>query len=37
MRTCGTVHVRDSKDKDGAQLAVAPEAWSDFLAYAARS
>ncbi|SEP84093.1 DUF397 domain-containing protein [Streptomyces radiopugnans] len=33
----GTVHVRDSKDKDGPQLAVAPEAWSGFLAYAARS
>ncbi|MDG9701350.1 DUF397 domain-containing protein [Streptomyces sp. DH37] len=33
----GTVHVRDSKDKDGPRLAVAPEAWSDFLAHAARS
>ncbi|SFK60513.1 DUF397 domain-containing protein [Streptomyces pini] len=33
----GTVHVRDSKDKDGPQLAVAPKAWSGFLAYAARS
>ncbi|MFH0241619.1 DUF397 domain-containing protein [Streptomyces sp. HK10] len=33
----GTVHVRDSKDKDGPQLAITPEAWSGFLAYAARS
>ncbi|URN13627.1 DUF397 domain-containing protein [Streptomyces radiopugnans] len=33
----GTVHVRDSKDKEGPQLSVAPEAWRDFLAYAARS
>ncbi|MFP8903994.1 DUF397 domain-containing protein [Streptomyces atacamensis] len=32
-----TVHVRDSKDKDGPQLAVTPEAWSGFLTYAARS
>ncbi|MGY1453591.1 DUF397 domain-containing protein [Streptomyces sp. SS8] len=28
---------RDSKDKDGPQFAVTPEAWSGFLAYAARS
>jgi hypothetical protein len=33
----GAVHVRDSKGKDGPQLAVAPEAWSDFLAHTARS
>jgi len=30
----GTVHVRDSKDKEGPQLAFAPDAWADFLAYA---
>ncbi|PJE99500.1 DUF397 domain-containing protein [Streptomyces carminius] len=32
----GTVHVRDSKDKTGPQLAVAPESWRRFLSYAAR-
>ncbi|MFI0896964.1 DUF397 domain-containing protein [Streptomyces sp. NPDC020983] len=31
----GTVHVRDSKDPEGPQLAFAPAAWSAFLAYAA--
>jgi hypothetical protein len=31
----GTVHVRDSKDKEGPQLAFAPEEWAGFLAYAA--
>ncbi|WP_010358548.1 DUF397 domain-containing protein, partial [Streptomyces acidiscabies] len=25
-----TVHVRDSKDADGPQLALAPSAWTDF-------
>ncbi|MFI1025067.1 DUF397 domain-containing protein [Streptomyces olivaceus] len=28
-----TVHVRDSKSPQGAQLALAPEAWVGFLAY----
>ncbi|MDQ1029070.1 hypothetical protein QF035_006652 [Streptomyces umbrinus] len=32
-----TVHVRDSKNVDGAQLALAPEAWADFVAYTSRS
>ncbi|MEU9557289.1 DUF397 domain-containing protein [Streptomyces fumanus] len=27
----GAVHIRDSKDKDGAQLTVSPAAWGDFL------
>lgn len=30
----GTVHVRDSKDKEGPQLAFSPAAWGDFVAYA---
>jgi hypothetical protein len=31
----GTVHVRDSKYRDvGPRLALAPEAWADFVAYA---
>ncbi|MFJ7905880.1 DUF397 domain-containing protein [Kitasatospora sp. NPDC096204] len=32
--TPGTVHVRDSKDKAGPQLAFAAEAWADFVAFA---
>ena len=32
----GTVHVRDSKDKSGPQLAFSPEEWANFVAYAAR-
>ncbi|MFJ8943612.1 DUF397 domain-containing protein [Streptomyces sp. NPDC102395] len=32
----GHVHVRDSKDKSGPQLALSPAAWADFVAYAAR-
>ncbi|MFG2905697.1 DUF397 domain-containing protein [Kitasatospora sp. NPDC048286] len=32
--TPGTVHVRDSKDKAGPQLAFAPEVWADFVAFA---
>ncbi|MFI6687549.1 DUF397 domain-containing protein [Streptomyces sp. NPDC050485] len=31
-----TVHIRDSKDPQGPQLAVAPEAWAAFAAYAAQ-
>ncbi|WP_405586574.1 DUF397 domain-containing protein [Streptomyces sp. NBC_01190] len=34
--TSGTVHVRDSKDPEGPQLAFSPAAWSRFLAYAAQ-
>ncbi|MDH6215449.1 DUF397 domain-containing protein [Streptomyces pseudovenezuelae] len=30
----GTVHVRDSKDRQGPQLAVSPGTWADFLAHA---
>lgn len=32
----GTVHVRDSKDVDGPQLALPSAAWSSFVAYATR-
>lgn len=28
------VHVRDSKNPDGPQLALPPTAWADFIAYA---
>ncbi|GGU53326.1 toxin [Streptomyces albospinus] len=31
-----TVHVRDSKDQDGPQLAVAAESWAAFVSYAAQ-
>ena len=33
--TARTVHVRDSKDRTGPQLAFSPAAWSAFAAYAA--
>ncbi|GAA3300258.1 DUF397 domain-containing protein [Streptomyces cinereospinus] len=34
----GTVHVRDSKYRDASpRLALAPEAWSDFVTYASGS
>ncbi len=37
IATCPTtVHVRDSKDKDGPQLAVPAPSWAAFVAYAAR-
>ncbi|WP_413251852.1 DUF397 domain-containing protein [Streptomyces spectabilis] len=29
--TPSTIHVRDSKNPDGPQLALAPGAWSEFL------
>ncbi|MEU6684464.1 DUF397 domain-containing protein [Streptomyces sp. NPDC046832] len=36
--TPGTIHVRDSKYRDDSpRLAVAPEAWSDFVAYASEN
>lgn len=35
-RTPATIHVRDSKDRQGARLAVTPTAWTEFLTYAAR-
>lgn len=31
-----TVHVRDSKDKQRAQLAFSPTEWASFVAYAAQ-
>ncbi|MEV6112350.1 DUF397 domain-containing protein [Streptomyces sp. NPDC052109] len=31
-----TIHIRDSKNTEGPQLAVAPTAWADFLPYAAK-
>ncbi|GKQ40366.1 DUF397 domain-containing protein [Streptomyces sp. A012304] len=31
----GHIHVRDSKDKDGPQLALSPTAWADFVVHAA--
>ncbi|MFD7630130.1 DUF397 domain-containing protein [Streptomyces sp. NPDC059851] len=30
------VHVRDSKDRHGPQLALSPTTWADFVAYASR-
>ena len=32
--TPGTVHVRDSKDTGGPQLALTPTAWAAFVTYA---
>ena len=32
--TPATIHVRDSKDKQRPQLALAPTTWSEFVAYA---
>ncbi|MGW3125053.1 DUF397 domain-containing protein [Streptomyces sp. NPDC001123] len=34
--TVATVHVRDSKDKDGARLTFTDASWVDFLAFARR-
>jgi hypothetical protein len=34
--TSTTVHVRDSKDKDGARLTFTDASWADFLAFARR-
>ncbi|MEU3347684.1 DUF397 domain-containing protein [Streptomyces sp. NPDC006700] len=31
----GTVHVRDSKNTAGAQLALSPTSWSEFIGFAA--
>ncbi|MFF6780074.1 DUF397 domain-containing protein [Streptomyces sp. NPDC012510] len=31
-----TIHVRDSKNAAGPQLALSPTAWADFVAYAVR-
>ncbi|WP_329216880.1 DUF397 domain-containing protein [Streptomyces sp. NBC_01485] len=36
VATCpARIHVRDSKDKRGPQLAVSPAAWADFVVHAA--
>ncbi|MFD8807133.1 DUF397 domain-containing protein [Streptomyces sp. NPDC059597] len=35
--TPATIHIRDSKNKHGAHLAVPATAWTDFLRFAARS
>jgi hypothetical protein len=32
-----TIHIRDSKDKHSAQLAVTGTAWTEFLGFAAQS
>jgi len=35
VATCpGTVHIRDSKDKAGPQLALSPTTWAGFVTYA---
>ncbi|MFF2923050.1 DUF397 domain-containing protein [Streptomyces celluloflavus] len=34
--TPATVHVRDSKNAEGPSLRFAPNAWADFVTYAAR-
>ncbi|MEU6084120.1 DUF397 domain-containing protein [Streptomyces sp. NPDC047108] len=37
VATCpGTVHVRDSKDPHGPQLAFTPDSWAAFVEFAAR-
>ncbi|MGW2260404.1 DUF397 domain-containing protein [Streptomyces sp. NPDC001780] len=35
--TPGTVHVRDSKNIEGPHLALAPNAWADFVTYSMES
>ncbi|WP_344049935.1 DUF397 domain-containing protein [Streptomyces thermoalcalitolerans] len=35
--TPGTVHVRDSKNTEGPQLTLAPDAWAHFVAYVSGS
>ncbi|MFF6808587.1 DUF397 domain-containing protein [Streptomyces sp. NPDC012403] len=35
--TPGTVHVRDSKNVEGPQLALTRQAWADFVAHASGS
>ncbi|MGW7364030.1 DUF397 domain-containing protein [Streptomyces sp. NPDC054841] len=38
VATCPTtVHVRDSKDKQGPQLALSPAAWVGFVSHAAQA
>jgi hypothetical protein len=33
----GTVHVRDSKDREGPSLTFSPTAWAAFLGFASRN
>ncbi|MFE0456839.1 DUF397 domain-containing protein [Streptomyces sp. NPDC058914] len=35
--TPAAVHIRDSKVSDGPRLALAPQAWADFVSYAAQA
>lgn len=35
--TPATIHIRDSKNKQGAQLTVTGPTWTEFLTFAARS
>ncbi|MER6392368.1 DUF397 domain-containing protein [Streptomyces sp. NPDC001523] len=35
--TPGTVHVRDSKNVPGPRLALTPQAWAGFVAYASQA
>lgn len=35
--TPATIHVRDSKDEEGPQLALSPSTWTEFLSYAAQA
>ncbi|MEV6179629.1 DUF397 domain-containing protein [Streptomyces sp. NPDC052015] len=35
--TPAAVHIRDSKVTDGPRLALAPQAWADFVSYAAQA
>ncbi|MGY5118242.1 DUF397 domain-containing protein [Streptomyces sp. 900105755] len=37
VATCPTtIHIRDSKNRRGPQLALSPAAWADFLTYAGK-
>ncbi|MFE6485447.1 DUF397 domain-containing protein [Streptomyces sp. NPDC057757] len=37
VATCpATIHIRDSKNTRGPQLALSPTAWTDFVEFAAR-
>ncbi|MEH0422980.1 DUF397 domain-containing protein [Streptomyces sp. B21-083] len=37
VATCpGAIHIRDSKDKAGPQLALSPGTWADFVGYAVK-
>jgi hypothetical protein len=37
IATCPeSIHIRDSKDRQGPQLTLSPTAWTDFLTYATK-